>query len=55
MLCIVDFKCLLDFYMWVMGMMLIKCLDFEEMKFSFYFLVVGDDFFDIFDDVDECI
>ena len=34
-------------------MTLIKRLDFEEMKFSLYFLAAGDDFSDISDDVDE--
>ena len=38
MLRIADPKRSLDFYTRVMGMTLIKRLDFEEMKFSLYFL-----------------
>ena len=53
MLRIADPKRSLDFYTRVMGMTLIKRLDFEEMKFSLYFLAAGDDFSDISDDVDE--
>ena len=41
----------LDFYTRVMGMTLLKRLDFESMKFSLYFLAAGDDFSEISDDV----
>ena len=37
----------LDFYTRVMGMTLLKKLDFPEMKFSLYFLTHGEDFSDI--------
>ena len=47
MLRIADPKRSLDFYTRVMGMTLIKRLDFEKMKFSLYFLAAGDDFSDI--------
>lgn len=40
----------IDFYTRVMGMTLLKRLDFEAMKFSLYFLTTGDDFSDISDD-----
>lgn len=40
----------LDFYTRVMGMTLLKKLDFEDMKFSLYFLSAGEDFSDISDD-----
>ncbi|MEQ3639736.1 MAG: lactoylglutathione lyase [Alteromonas sp.] len=53
MLRIADPKRTLDFYTRVMGMTLIKRLDFEEMKFSLYFLAAGDDFSDISDDAEK--
>ncbi len=37
----------LDFYTRVMGMTLLRKLDFPEMKFSLYFLTHGEDFSDI--------
>lgn len=37
----------LDFYTRVMGMTLLKKLDFPDMKFSLYFLTHGEDFSDI--------
>ena len=37
----------LDFYTRVMGMTLLKKLDFPDMKFSLYFLTYGEDFSDI--------
>ena len=40
----------LDFYTRVMGMTLLRKLDFPEMKFSLYFLTTGEDFSDISDD-----
>ncbi|MEG3767970.1 lactoylglutathione lyase [Alteromonas sp. 14N.309.X.WAT.G.H12] len=40
----------LDFYTRVMGMTLLKRLDFPAMKFSLYFLTTGEDFSDISDD-----
>ena len=43
----------LDFYTRVMGMTLLKRLDFEGMKFSLYFLAAGDDFSDISKDDSE--
>lgn len=43
----------LDFYTRIMGMTLLKRLDFEDMKFSLYFLTTGDDFSDISDDASE--
>lgn len=43
----------LDFYTRVMGMTLIKRLDFESMAFSLYFLTAGDDFSDISEDENE--
>lgn len=42
----------LDFYTRVMGMTLLKRLDFKDMRFSLYFLTTGDDFSDISDDPD---
>lgn len=50
MLRIADPKRSLDFYTRVMGMTLIKRLDFEEMQFSLYFLAAGEDFSDISED-----
>jgi len=47
MLRIADPERSLDFYTRVMGMTLIKRLDFEEMQFSLYFLAAGEDFSDI--------
>ncbi|GEA11953.1 lactoylglutathione lyase [Alteromonas sp. KUL49] len=43
----------LDFYTRIMGMTLLKRLDFEAMKFSLYFLTTGDDFSDISNDARE--
>ena len=40
----------LDFYTRVMGMTLLRKLDFPEMKFSLYFLTTGEDFSDISED-----
>ena len=45
MLRIADPKRSLDFYTRVMGMTLIKRLDFEEMKFSLYFFDIISIFF----------
>ena len=50
MLRIADPERSLDFYTRVMGMTLLKRLDFEQMKFSLYFLAAGDDFSDISED-----
>ena len=50
MLRIADPKRSLDFYTRVMGMTLLKRLDFADMKFSLYFLTAGEDFTDISDD-----
>ena len=47
MLRIAEPKRSLDFYTRVMGMTLLKRLDFEEMQFSLYFLAAGEDFSDI--------
>ncbi len=41
----------LDFYTRVMGMTLLRKLDFPDMQFSLYFLSAGEDFSDISDDV----
>jgi lactoylglutathione lyase len=43
----------LDFYTRVMGMTLLKKLDFPDMKFSLYFLTHGEDFSDISDNESE--
>lgn len=50
MLRIANPKRSLDFYTRVMGMTLLKRLDFQEMKFSLYFLTTGEDFSDISED-----
>ncbi|QPG04632.1 lactoylglutathione lyase [Salinimonas marina] len=50
MLRIADPERSLDFYTRVMGMTLLKRLDFEQMEFSLYFLTAGDDFSDISDE-----
>lgn len=50
MLRIADPKRSLDFYTRVMGMTLLKRLDFAEMKFSLYFLTAGEDFTDVSED-----
>ena len=50
MLRIAEPKRSLDFYTRVMGMTLLKRLDFTEMKFSLYFLSAGEDFSDISND-----
>lgn len=41
----------LDFYTRIMGMTLLRKLDFPDMEFSLYFLCAGDNFADISDDV----
>lgn len=53
MLWVKDLKCLFDFYLWVFGMCLLCCLDFEEGCFFLYFFVMicGEEVFDV---VDEC-
>ncbi|MEL0636786.1 lactoylglutathione lyase [Marinomonas sp. TI.3.20] len=43
----------LDFYTRVMGMTLLKKLDFPDMKFSLYFLTHGEDFSDMSNDDSE--
>ncbi|MCW8107738.1 lactoylglutathione lyase [Alteromonas ponticola] len=43
----------LDFYTGVMGMTLLKKLEFPEMEFTLYFLAAGDDFSDISDNEKE--
>ncbi|WP_018981525.1 lactoylglutathione lyase [Salinimonas chungwhensis] len=43
----------LDFYTRVMGMTLLKKLDFNDMQFSLYFLAAGEDFSDISKDDSE--
>lgn len=53
MLRIADPKRSLDFYTRVMGMTLLKRLDFEDMKFSLYFLTAGEDFSDISEQTDQ--
>lgn len=50
MLRIADPERTLDFYTRVMGMTLLKKLDFPDMKFSLYFLTHGEDFSDISND-----
>jgi lactoylglutathione lyase len=50
MLRIADPKRSLDFYTRVMGMTLLKRLDFEAMEFSLYFLTTGEDFSDVSQD-----
>ena len=52
MLRIADPKRTLDFYTRIMGMTLIKRLDFEDMKFTLYFLAAGDDFSDVSQDAE---
>ena len=53
MLRIAEPKRSLDFYTRVMGMTLLKRLDFEEMQFSLYFLAAGEDFSDISSNIEK--
>lgn len=53
MLRIANPKRSLDFYTRVLGMTLLRKLDFPQMKFSLYFLTTGEDFADISSDAAE--
>lgn len=55
MLRIAEVERSLDFYTRIMGMTLLKRLDFKDMRFSLFFLSAGDDFSDISEDNNERI